>query len=122
MPPRFWTPGLPCLDPVSARWVRWLEELIVGSAAAGGMQPAPMDATKPSGQAAAELAADRGHRRPGERAGLLKAEIVNLEPADLAVLPAANDRLGDLVRIHAELGPGVVGPGAQLPGQIGHKH
>jgi hypothetical protein len=86
------------------------------------MQPAPMDATKPGGQAAAELAADRGHRRPGKRAGLLKVEVVDLEPADLAVLPAADDRLGDLVGIDAELGPGVVRPGAQLPGQIGHKH
>ena len=82
------------------------------------MQPAPMDATKPGGQAAAELAADIGHRRPGQRAGLLKAEVVDLEPADLAVPPAADDRQGDLVRIHAELGPGVLRPGAQLPGQI----
>jgi hypothetical protein len=32
------------------------------------MQPAPVEATKPGGQAAAELAADRGHRRAGERA------------------------------------------------------
>jgi hypothetical protein len=46
-----------------------------------------MDATKPGGQAAAELAADIGHRRPGERAGLLEANVVNLEPRDLAVLP-----------------------------------
>jgi hypothetical protein len=29
---------------------------------------------------------------------------------------------GDLVGVDAELGPGVVGPGAQLLGQIGHKH
>jgi hypothetical protein len=62
-----------------------------------------MDATKPGSQPAAELAADIGHRRPGERAGLLKVEVVDLEPADLAVLPAADDRQGDLVRIHAEL-------------------
>jgi hypothetical protein len=76
------------------------------------MQPVPIDATKPGGQAATELAADRGHRRPDERAGLLKVEVVDLEPADLAVLPAADDRLGDLVGIDAELGPGVVRPGA----------
>jgi hypothetical protein len=53
---------------------------------------------------------------------LLKVEVVDLEPADLAVPPAPDDRLGDLVGVDAELGPGVVGPGAQLPGQIGHKH
>jgi hypothetical protein len=58
------------------------------------MQPAPLDASDPGGQAAAELAADRGHRRPGERASLLKAKIVELEPDHLAVLPAADDRLG----------------------------
>jgi hypothetical protein len=91
-----------------------------GLAAAGGMQPAPVDATQPDGQAAAELAADRGHRRPGQRAGPLEAEVVNLEPGDLPGLPAANDRLGDLVGVDAELGPSVVGPGAQLPGQVGH--
>ena len=73
------------------------------------MQPAPVDATQPGGQAAAELAADMGHRRPDERAGLLKAEIVDLEPGDLAVLPAADNRLGDLVRVDTDLGPGVLG-------------
>ena len=78
-----------------------------------------MDATKPGGQAAAELAADISHRRPDERAGLLEAKVVDLDPADLTVPPAADDRSGDLVRIHAEFGPGVLGPGAQLPGQIG---
>jgi hypothetical protein len=46
------------------------------------MQPTPMDASKPGGQAAAELAADNGHRRPGERAGLLEAQVVDLQPAD----------------------------------------
>jgi hypothetical protein len=111
------TRPLPTLDGVEP-----LEESVVGSAAAGGMQPAPMDATKPGGQAAAELAADIGHRRPDERAGLLKAEVVDLEPADFAVLPAADHRQGDLVRIHAELSPAVLGPGAQLLGKIGHKH
>jgi hypothetical protein len=60
--------------------------------------------------------------RPGERAGLLKAEVVNLQPGRLAVLPAANDCLGDLVRIHADLRPAVLGPGAQLTGEIGHEH
>jgi len=74
-----------------------------------------VDANQPGGQAAAELAADRGHCRPGERAGLLEAEVLDLQPGRRAVLPPANDRLGDLVRIHAELGPGVLGPGAQLP-------
>jgi hypothetical protein len=88
--------------------VRWLQEPVAGSAA-GGMQPAPMDAGEPGGQAAAELAADRGHRRPGERASLLQAKVVNLEPGDLAVLPAADDRLGDLDGVDAKLGPGVLG-------------
>jgi hypothetical protein len=60
--------------------VRWLGEPVAGTTAAGGMQPAPVDATKPGGQAAAELAADRGHRRPGERAGLLEGEVVDLRP------------------------------------------
>jgi hypothetical protein len=86
------------------------------------MQPAPVDASEPGGQAAAELAADIGHRGPGERAGLLKVEVVDLEPADLAFLPAADDRLYDLGRVDAEFGPGVVGPGAQLPGQVGHEY
>jgi hypothetical protein len=61
-----------------SRWVRWLRELVAGLAAAAGMQPAPVSASQPGGQAAAELAADVGHRRAGERAGLLEAEIVDL--------------------------------------------
>jgi hypothetical protein len=73
------------------------------------MQPTPMDASKPGGQAAAELAADNGHRRPGERAGLLEAQVGDLQPADLTIPPAADDRLGDLTGVDAELGPGVVG-------------
>jgi hypothetical protein len=72
-----------------------------------------VDANESGGQAAAELAADIGHRRPGKRAGLLEAEVVNLQPGHLAVLPAADDRLGDLVGVDADLGPGVLGPGAQ---------
>jgi hypothetical protein len=72
--------------PVSARRVRWLQELVAGQAAAGGMQPAPVDASDPGGQAAAELAADIGHRRPGERAGLLvEAEVIDLQPGHLAL-------------------------------------
>jgi hypothetical protein len=55
------------------------------------MQPAPVDAGEPGGQPAAELAADIGHRRPGERAGLLEAEVVRLQPSDLTGLPAADD-------------------------------
>ena len=102
--------------------MRWLGEPVVGLAAAGGMQPVPVDAIKPGGQAAAELGADIGHRWPGERAGLFEVEVVELQPGHLAVLPAANDRLGDLIRIDAELGPGVGGPGAQLYGQVGHEH
>ena len=84
------------------------------------MQPAPVDATQPGGQAAAELAADIGHGGPGERAGLLEAEVVELEPGQLAVVPSADDRLGDLVGVDADLGPGVLGPGAQLTGQVRH--
>jgi hypothetical protein len=68
--------GLP--RPLSARRVRRLQEPVARSAAAGGMQPAPMDTGDPCGQAAAELATDIGHRRPGERAGLLEAEVVDL--------------------------------------------
>jgi hypothetical protein len=37
-------------------------------------------------------------------------------------VPAANDRLGDLVRVDADLRPAVLGPGAQLTGEIGHEH
>jgi hypothetical protein len=62
---------------------------VAGSVAAGRMQPAPVDVSEPGGQ----LAADIGHRRPGERAGLLQAEIVELQPGHLAVAPAADDRL-----------------------------
>jgi hypothetical protein len=63
-----------------------LREPVAGSAAAGGMQPAPVDAGDPGGQAAAELAADIGHRRPGERAGLLvEAEVIDLQPGHLAL-------------------------------------
>jgi hypothetical protein len=53
-----------------------------------------------------------GHRRPGEQAGLLEAEVVGLQSGNLAVLPAANDRPGDLVGVDADLRPGVRGPGA----------
>jgi hypothetical protein len=79
---------------VGGRW--W------GVASAGGT-------SKPGGQAAAELAADVGHRRPGERLGLLEAEVIDLQPGCLAVPPAADDRLGDLVGVDADLGPGVLG-------------
>jgi hypothetical protein len=49
VPSRFRTPadGLP--PPVSARRLRWLEEPVAGLAAAGGMQPAPVDAGEPGG-------------------------------------------------------------------------
>src|SRR5215218_2885461 len=104
--------------PVSAPAVRLLQEPVVGSAAAGGVQPATVDASDPGGQAAAEIC----HRWPGERAGLLEAQVVELQSGNFAVLPAADDRLGDLVRIHAEFGPGVLGPSAQLTGQVGHKY
>jgi hypothetical protein len=117
MPSRFRTPQTDCPRPVPAQRVQWLGEPVAGLAAAGGMQPAPVDATNPGGQAAAELAADIGHRRPGERAGLLEAEVVNLQPADLAVLPAADDRLGDLVGVDADLGPGVLGARRAVAGE-----
>ena len=45
---------------------QWLREPVAGLAAAGGMQPAPVGASEPGGQAAAELGADVGHCRPGE--------------------------------------------------------
>jgi len=67
-----------------------LREPAAGSAAIAGMQPAPVGASEPGGQAAAELTADIGHRRAGERVGLLEAEVVNLESGDFAVLAAAN--------------------------------
>ena len=86
------------------------------------MQPTPVSTSKPGGQATAELAADVGHRRVGERAGLLEAEIVDLQPGDLAVLPAADDCLGDLVGVHADRRSGVLGPGAQLHREVGDKH
>jgi hypothetical protein len=76
-----------------------------------------MDATKPGGQAAAELAADIGHRRPGERAGLLEAEVVELQSGHFAVAPAADDRLGDLVGVDADLGPGVLGARRAVAGE-----
>src|SRR5215218_4014459 len=107
--------------PVVVQRDRWLGEPLVRSAAAGGMQPAPMGTTKPGGQAAPELAADIGHGWPGERAGLLEAEVVDLEPGHLAGLPAADHRPGDLVGGDADLGPGVLGPGAQLAGEVDQK-
>src|SRR5215211_4043849 len=89
--------------------VRPLQEPVAGAAAAGRMQPTLVGATEPGGQAAAELAADIGHRWPGERAGLLKAQVVDLQPGDLAVTPAADDRLGDLLRVDADRRPSVLG-------------
>jgi hypothetical protein len=71
-----------------------LPKQVARSAAASRMQPAPVGASEPHGQAAAELAADVGHRRAGERLDLLEAEVVDLQPGDLVVLPAAHDRLG----------------------------
>jgi hypothetical protein len=68
--------------------------------------------SNPGGQTAAELPADIGHRRPGKGAGLLEAEVVELQPGDLAVLPTADGRLGDLLGVDADLGPGIGGPGA----------
>jgi hypothetical protein len=42
-----------------------------------------------------------------------------LEPDQLAALPAADDRGGHLVGVDPEPGPGLLRPGAQLLGQIG---
>jgi hypothetical protein len=75
-------------------------------------------AGEPGGQAAAELAADIDHGRAGERAGLLEGEVVHLQPGDLTGLPAADDRLGDLVGVHIDRRPGVLGPGAQLTSEV----
>ena len=86
------------------------------------MEPSLVGADETRGQAAAELAADVGHRRAGERAGLLEAEVVDLQPGDLAVLSAADDRLGDLLGVDADLRPGVLGPGTELHREVGHKH
>jgi hypothetical protein len=90
------------------RWLRWLRELVAGSAAAGGMPPAPVSASQPSAQAAAELAADGGHRRAGERAGLLKAEVVALpgKRPGTGCLGRRNDQLVMLA---------VIPPGATQP-------
>jgi hypothetical protein len=107
---------------MSVRRLRRLGEPVAGLAAGGGMQPTSVGASEPGGQATPELPADVGHRRAGERAGLLEAEVVELEPGDLAVAPAADDRLGDLVGLHAELGPGVGRSGAQLADEVGHEH
>jgi hypothetical protein len=54
--------------------------------------------------------------------GLLETEVVDLQPGDLTGLPAANDRLGDLVGVDADLSPSVGGPGTQLRREVGHKH
>ena len=89
-----------------------LQELVAESATTGGVQPASVSTSNPGGQTAAELAADIGHRRPGKGAGLLEAQVVDLQPGDFAVLPTADDRLGDLLGVDADLGPGVGGPGA----------
>jgi hypothetical protein len=69
----------------------------------------------PGGQTAAELPADIGHRRPGKGAGLLEAEVVELQPGDLAVLPTADDRLGDLLGVDADLGQVSVGQARSSP-------
>lgn len=63
------------------------------------------------GQAAAEQVADIGHRRSGERVGLLEAEVVNLQPAQLAGLPAPDRRVGDLVGPRPSLARCRGGPG-----------
>jgi len=55
-------------------------------------------------------------------AGLLEAEVVDLQLGGFAILPAADDRLGDLVGVNADLRSGVLGPQAQLIGEIGDKH
>ena len=66
-----------------------------------------MGTSDPGGQTAAKLPADIGHRRPGKGAGLLEGEVVELQPGDLAVPPTADDRLGDLLGVDADPGPGV---------------
>ena len=62
------------------------------------MQPTLLGTAEPDGEATAELAADMGHGRPDEGPGLLEAQVVDLQPGDLAVPPAADDHLGDLLR------------------------
>jgi hypothetical protein len=79
-------------------------------------------ASEPGDETAAEWAADVGHRRPGKRVGLLEGEVVHLHSVDVPVAPAAHDCLGEHGGVDAELCPGVPGPGAQLHGEVGHKH
>jgi hypothetical protein len=79
----FRTPRTECRARCPQRCGR-LQESVVGLAATGGMQPAPVDASDPGGQAAAELAADISHGWPGERARLFEAQVVDLQPSDLA--------------------------------------
>jgi hypothetical protein len=74
----------PCRQPAAARRGQRPGVTATGTghraAAAGRMQPTPVGAAEPDGQAAAELATDGGHRRPGKRAGLLEAQVVDLQP------------------------------------------
>ena len=47
-----------------------------------------------------------------QRQGLLGGQPAKLEARQVAALPAADDRAGGRLRVDADLGPGVGGPGA----------
>ena len=85
------------------------------------MQPAPVHASDPGGQTAAELLADIGHRRPGKTAGLLEAEVVELQPVTSPSCQQPMTAWATCSGSTPSLAQVSVGQ-AQLTGGVGHEH
>jgi hypothetical protein len=94
---------------------------VLGVAAAGGVEPLPVGAVEPAGQSGAELATHIVHGGLLDGAGLVEVELVELQAAEVAIPPAADDCLGDHRWVDIQRGPGAVGPGAQLAGEVGQE-
>src|SRR6266567_4970358 len=99
-----------------------LQEALAWPAAAGRMQPAQVLPADLTSQPGAELLADVGHRRPDERAGLLGAQPAKLQALDVPSAPAVHHRQQGGLGADPDRGPGLLGPGAQLDGEVGQKH
>src|SRR6266508_3796429 len=114
--------ALSTADTAAACGCPLLQKAVTRPTSARGVQPPPPSLPDLPAEPLAELLAHIGHGRPLQRQGLLGSQPAEPQPLDVAVSPGGDDRAGGHLRIHAKAGPGAVGPGAQLTGEVGHEH
>ncbi len=86
------------------------------------MQPAEVLAADLTGEPAAELLAEVGHRGPAQRTSLLHAHPANLQALDLAGAPTLHHRQQRHLGADPEVSPALLWPGTQLAGQVRQEH